>query len=366
MNEPFRLRYASQIVGLFLLAILLIVFLILLLRASRYFTAHDLYWIEMTQDEVAYLQRNADVMILGQRAGQVESIRYIEKSDKIRVNLNIDPRYSPDILIDSVVAVERKLGIGAPVLIIRRAAGREGAMIPLPPGSQIVSVQAEVDRLDKMAEEAAVVSDSARKIQMQMDPTLKSIEHAGNRFQDSLDTAVDPAMVKFRSASESFQETNQVVRPQTLQTLQAMQSATENLDHRITALTQKMEQLVENDMRQTLAGIDRSASDVGDSARTIKATSQDINQDVNETLLVLRAAATQVQQLASDTNELVRILRAEAEDLPGTTGKVNDTLDDTQDLVDEIRSHWLLRRYSKRPSSTTPISPSTLRGGTAR
>ena len=43
-----------------------------------------------------------------------------------------------------------------------------------------------------------------------------------------------------------------------------------------------------------------------------------------------------------------------------------DTVSDTQDLVGEIRSHPLLRRYSKQARPTPQISTSGVRGGSIR
>ncbi|MEZ6092361.1 MAG: tetratricopeptide repeat protein [Pirellulaceae bacterium] len=49
--------------------------------------------------------------------------------------------------------------------------------------------------------------------------------------------------------------------------------------------------------------------------------------------------------------------------MPGTVEQFNATVDDAQDLVGEIRSHPLLRRYSNRPSTTRQTSPSGIRAG---
>ncbi|TWT79905.1 hypothetical protein CA13_13130 [Planctomycetes bacterium CA13] len=369
MNEPYRLRYTNQIVGTFLMILLLflIVLAVLLLRASDYFVEKDQFWIETSQTDVDDLHRGADVYILGERAGLVESISYMDHTDKIRVDLGIDPDKSKDIFVDSVVMLERRYGLGTPMLVIRRAPTDVAwEPIPLPAGSQIEDFRGEADRLDQMAAEVESVSASVRRIQLKLDPTLSGIENAANRFQGSLNDSIDPTLATTREASESFLKSNEAIRPAAIDTMQTIREVTQNLEKRVETLTQKIEQLIESDMRNTLVDVRASTDDISQAAVTVNQSTETVTEDIAETLDALRVAAEQVQQLATETREVVRIVRKEANDLPGTTQRVNNTVDDTQDLVGEVRSHWLLRRYSKQPTATEQLSPSTIRGGSVR
>ncbi|TWU43922.1 hypothetical protein Q31b_14540 [Novipirellula aureliae] len=369
MNEPLRLRYTNQIVGVFLLILLLFVIglSVLLLQATDYFVEQDLYWIEIAQEDVDDLYKGADVMILGERAGAVDSIRYIDGSDRIRVNLRIDPTKSADIFTDSVVLLQRRFGLGNPILVIRRA-HRDGASEAqsLPAGSRLENFHGEDDRIDQMAREVATVSDSVRKIQQKLDPTLTGIEQSAKRFTSSLDDSVDPALASTRRASDSVRVTSEAVRPEVVDTMQTVRTATENLESRIETLTGKIEQLVEKDVRRTLADVRESTDDISEAAKGVNQSTETVSEDIAETLAALRVAAEQVQQLATETREVVRMVRKEANDLPGTTQRVNDTVSDTQELVGEVRSHWLLRRYRDQSTASEQLSPSSVRGGSAR
>jgi ABC-type transporter Mla subunit MlaD len=368
MNEPFRLRYTNQIVGAFLLLSLLflIVLSLLILRVNDYFVEMDVYWVKASQEQVSDLNKGAAVMILGERAGEVESIRYVEGTDQIRINLNIDPEMSSEIFQDSVVLLERKYGVGAPILVIRRRRPNGGALVPLPPGSQIVNFQGQADRVDQMAKEVESVSQSVRMIQEKLGPTLESIDTAAIRFRGSLETSVDPAFDRTGEAYDSFTETNETLRPDVLKTSEAIRSATKNLETRIETLTEKVEILVDQDMRSTLAEVRESSDDFSDAAKSVNRTSDDVNANVAKTLVDLREAIEQFRTLTDETREVIRIVRQEANDLPGTTASVKDTVSDTQDLVGEIRSHPLLRRYSKQARPTPQVSPSGVRGGSIR
>ncbi len=357
MNEPYRLRYTNQIVGVFLLVFLLFLFVLSLLvfRVSDRFGKKDRFWIRANESEIRDLHRGAEVIILGERAGEVRSIDYDEDQRSIRVELQIDREMSDQIFEDSIIRLERKFGVGAPVLMVRRGEPDVGPPRLLAPGSEIKNFQGESDRVDQLSREVEVIAESVRKIQQSAVPSLESVDAAADRFRGSLDDTVDPAFDRTREAFESFSQTNEEVR-----------LATSNLEARIDSLTRKIEALVEQDMRQTLGEVRQSSDDFSKAALSVNETSISVNQDVAQTLERMREAIDQVRILAEETRDVVQVVRREANDLPGTTARVNDTVNDTQELVGEIRSHWLLRRYSNQSTPSSQVSPSAIRGGPMR
>jgi len=368
MNEPYRLRYTNQIVGVFLMIVLLLVIalLVVLLHARNLLTEQDNYWIEISQAQVSDLNRGSEVMILGERAGMVEEVHYIEQSDQVRVNLSIDAQWSDQIFEDSFIDLEHKFGLGTPILVIRRGGSGDRPPVPLGPGNQLVNFRGEIDRVEQMSQELESASKSIRLIQQQLSPTLTDISSAANRFSGSLEKTVDPAFSQTIKASASLYQTSEEIRPETLETLQAIRAATKNLESRFETLTENVQKLVEKDMRETLVEVRESTDDISAAAKSVNQTSQDVNKDVADTLLTLRDAVDQVHKLAVDTQNLVRVLRREADDLPGTTARINNTANDAQELVGEIRSHWLLRRYTTHGKPTSQVSPSSIRPGAAR
>ncbi|MGB7327870.1 MAG: hypothetical protein WBD31_23545 [Rubripirellula sp.] len=368
MNQPFRLRYTNQIVGAFLLVLLLFLILLalLLLRASDYFAEKKTYWFEIGQEEVQDLHPGVDVVILGQRAGQVTGIDYVNGGDRVRVNLEIDANRGDQIFDNSVIVPARKYGVGTPVLNVRRGAEPETSPAPLPNGSRIATFRSEDDRIERMAREVETVSDSVRLIQQRMMPTLDSIETTSDHISESLDRSVNPSLDQARVASESFLKSNEQLRPEASETLRVIREATTQLQSQVGVLTAKIEKLLDEDLKSTLADVRQSSDEISTAAKTANTTTVEVGDGVADTMATLKQAAEQVAQLAEETRAIVRIVRREADDLPGTTARVNDTVSETQDLVGEIRDHWLLRRSSNRASSSEQISPSTVRGGFAR
>ena len=361
MNEPYRLRYTNQIVGIFLLLLMvfLIVLSLFLLRAGDLIVAKRHYWVEISQDDAANLRQGTGVMVLGELAGEVDGIRYIEGSNRIRVDLSIDASMSDEVFEDSELLLDRRYGLGAPVLILRRGAMTKEKSVPLESDSQILTFRGEADRVDQMATQVSDVSNSIQMIQQTLDAVA-------DRFERTLDESADPAFDTTARATNSFYKTNETLRPDILETSRAIRETSDVLESRITDLTEKVEQLVEKDMRETLVEVRESTDDFSNAAKSVNQTSEEVNQDIAQTLIEMRVAIEQVRMLAEEARGVVRIVRKEANELPGTTERLNNTIEDSQDLVGEVRSHWLLRRYSNKPGPTQPVSPSSVRGGSPR
>lgn len=363
MNEPYRLRYTNQIVGVFLLVLLLflIVLALLLLRAGDYFAERKTYWFEIPQEEVRDLHPGIEVMILGKRAGQIEDIQYVADSDRVRIELAIDEAFADQVFANSIIVPDRKYGVGAPILNLRRPSGKEVAQpsVPLPSGNQIATFRTQDDRIEQMAREVETVAASVRKIQEQLTPTLATIGKTSTGIDTSMSETITPAFKTANRAADSFFTTNEQLRPVADETMRVIRESTQALREQVGDLTAQVQALVNQELKQTLA-------DVSATAETVDKVSEDTSQNITETLQVLAKAAEQVRLLAEETRQVVRIVRAEADQLPGTTTRVNDTVSDTQDLVGEIRDHWLLRNSNRRPSGSSQVSPSSLRGGVAR
>lgn len=368
MNEPYRLRYANQLVGAFLLVVLLIgiVLTILLLRAGNYFVQQDRFWIEINQSELDGLRRGIEVTMLGQSVGEIESVQYVDSSNRVRVNLAIDSKYSNQIFESSVLVPDRKFGIGTPVLVFQRGENVDGPPKPLPPGSRIDAYRNQTDRIDQMARDVTSVSESVFQVQQKLDPAVDSVEQAASDFSQTIANSMNPAFNRIENASKEFEKTNQTLRPDAIKTLEAVRTATTDLQQRIATLTDKVQLLVEQDVKKTLSKVQQSTDQVNRTAMRVGQTADEANQEIADALSTVKKAADSVQKLAEETREVVRIVRGEANDLPGTTARVNDTVNETQDLVEEIRGHWLLNRTSKRGTSTVPLSPSGVRAGFGR
>lgn len=357
MNEVYRLRYTNQIVGAFLLVfiVLLLVLSFTVFRLGDRFGAKDRYWIETSESEVHELHPGTEVLILGKPVGEVLDLSYLDNGRGVRVDIQLNRQPYTVVYEDSVVRLERKFGVGTPVLVIRRDVSAGQSSRPLLANQRIQYFSSELDRVDQLTDQVKQITKSFQEIQLVAEPTLESVKTTGERLQGSLEQAIDPAFQKSQLASDSFLETNRRI-----------QETTQNLESQIEKFVNRADQILEQDLKTTLSAVQRSNVVIQDSANQVGSTSRTLNSQMVETLDLVRETSETVRQLALQTQSLIGVLNQEAEDLPGTTHRVNDTMSEAQQLVEEIRSHWLLRRYRQEKSPTPQLNPSTIRGGVSR
>ncbi|QEG00206.1 hypothetical protein Mal15_42760 [Stieleria maiorica] len=361
MNEPYRLRYVNQIVGVFLIVVFILSIVISVRFTSGLAVKKDLFYIHVPEDMAAQLRTGTEVIILGETVGQVDALDYVVDDDLVRVTLAINSKQSDQITTESEVTLDRKYGVGPAVVRIRRNRP-EGQTDPpkrLLPGQTITRIQEQDDQVDRMAGEIEAAGNS--------------IDNAARQLQKSLGESIDPAFRTTEETFESLRLTSDAIRPEAVQTLAQLRETTENLESELTRLARRVDQLVDGDIRTTIQRIQDSATAATDAAESVEtlaanidAKSDKANADVATTLATLRETARLIQRLTNETREIVTIVRGEAEELPGTTQRVNDTVEDTQELVGDIQDHWLLRRYRERKSPTQQLSPSAVRGGGVR
>lgn len=377
MNEPYRLRYTNQIVGVFLLVLLVLIAIVgfSVTRVGRLFVTPLRYYVQLSDKDAEDLTTDTEVVVLGKPIGSIESIQYIDYSDQIRITLAIDPLYRDLITTESILAVERKFGLGKTVIKIRRRHQKDSptdssvnpdnerpsvTATPLIPGATILQVEGKEDRLAQIANKVDTTGDS-------IDVAAKSVDR-------SFENSVNPAADRVKIASESVEKTSETVRPDTILTLEVIRQSTSRLESQVSDLTKALQQVVEVEMRRTLNSIENSARASERTAATIEQTSSTIGSntertqsDIAQTLELLRQSIVSIQSLTNESREVVRIVRGEANQLPGTTQRINETVSDTQDLVNEVQDHWLLSGRDRKDSRTPQLSPSsTIRSGGTR
>jgi len=357
MNEVYRLRYTNQIVGVFLLLflVLMIVLSFTVFRLGNRFGAKERFWIEASEEEVHELHPGTEVLILGKPVGEVLDLSYLEDGSGVRVDIQLTKQNAAMVFEDSIVRLERKFGVGTPVLVIRRDSRQLSSSKPLSSNQRIQSFSSDLDRVDQLSDQVGQITKSFQEIQEVAEPTLESMRVTGERLQGSLDEAIDPAFRRSQQASDSFLETNEQIRETTV-----------NLEGRMTELVERTEKMLDQDVRSTLSAIQRSNEVIEQAASQVGETSKTLDAEMIQTLSMVRETSEAIRQLATQTELLIEILNEEAEDLPGTTNRVNNTMSEAQQLVQEIRSHWLLRRYRQESSSTKQLDPSAIRGGFTR
>lgn len=362
-NEPYRLRYANQIVGVFLLMLLALVMVVavavtrdsgILVKPVKYTVA------SMTEKEASDLRTGTDVVILGKRIGEVSSLEYADAGDQVTIGLGIDPKYANLITTDSVFSLERRFGVGAVYVRIKRQASADRSEPrPLDPSIPIRLASGEVDRVEQIATDVSKASNSIGGIETKLTPTLESVQAASDQFRSSVKDSFAPAAEESKVAFNSIANTSEELRARTTE-----------LSQQLAELTLLISALAKQDVPSTLNALRESSSAAATASRSLAKTAENLdtktdktNADVAQTLKSMREALVQIQKLTTESRELVNSLRGTADELPDTVDGVNRTVDDTQDMVNEIRSHWLLRNVRMDSSGVRQVPPSSIRTG---
>ena len=190
---------------------------------------------------------------------------------------------------------------------------------------------------------------------------------------DSLAERFDPAAERTGRAFDAVEQLSAEARPELIATLKQIRLSTERVEEQFRQLSDRIDRLVDDEIREAVVQLRQSATaakgaaeNVGQTAGTVQQETQKSSEQIARTLETLRETAELIQQLTNETRQVVSIVRREAEELPGTTRRINETATDTQELVGDIQNHWLLRRSRGQRAPTNQVPPSSIRSGGVR
>lgn len=292
MKKPFKFRYVNEIVGAFVLLVLLLVMVAIV------FTGRAKGWFEPTYDIRAVfpeegtmgLRRGSEVRVLDTPAGMVEDIEPREDGVMEAV-FRVRGRFYQYIRADSTGVVKRTFGVAGDAYVeISRGRGA-----PLPEEGATIPVVQDTELLD---------------------------------------------------LAESLLEE---VRATTVPAIEQLQRLLE--EH--TALAADLRD-PEGDVQQLLASVNRVAQglEAGEGAAGKLLRDPAVADEVDEIVLHLQETMAEVKRILADvaesTKQLPRMtdrLAGELEDAPGLVYQSQATLQEAEVLLEGIQRHWLLRRY---------------------
>ena len=452
MSQPFRLRYANTIVGLFTIGVLVLIVVSGFYKFQQEFSTEPFY-MDLSQQQVGNLYEDAEVYMLGRKIGKIKSLRYIGRTSKVRMFLEIDSDAAEDITDDTEVVFDRKFKVGAPILRMRRPSvvndrsgdpgsnddtpslgdgklkaavasnrqknssgrtthgfqtvsfpmddnasttgggnavttvqngrklgggiidGRDEGVggdvgtdpaddVPVGEGRRLDGFVDEEDQLDKLEEEVERVSNAIESIRNKMVPTLDQLQRTGKTVDESFGRDIPKttkdirdASGKLGNASEDFGRASRGLNRATQTLTPKAEALIEQLDRSVRQLKTRVDRLLDQEVRQTIVAINQTAEKATEASEksgnaadqaaaaaiAVQQSTTQTNEQVDRTLRDLQQTSAEIRTLATETLKVVRVLQREANDLPGTTRRINDTAGDTQELVEQIQDHWLLR-----------------------
>ncbi|MBX3413939.1 MAG: MCE family protein [Pirellulales bacterium] len=323
MNKPYKLRYVNQLVGTFLLLVVLLVLL------GVFFVARTQSWFMGRHDLVAYLpesqldglQRGTPIIVLGRSIGEISSISYAPDGENLQVTLSINQAWRNQIFVDSQIRIRRRLaGAGEAYLEITRGPNHDIVATPSTPLA-IISEPGPTDDMAKITQMFVDARDSIRMAQESISSGFTKLEDTSAKLDDS---------------NAQLQDILRDVK---------------EFSPRLSPLADQYESMA-RDIRVT-----------NEEVRQSNVQLQSALTDVQQVTPKLEPLANQAQQLLSTSQDVMSALRAETESLPGTVDKFRADLDGAQEVIDGMKQNWLIRRYLEKPHPSSMIPPARVSPG---
>lgn len=301
-NKPFHFRYVNEIVGGFVLLvlILLIVAVVVAGRAQGWFEPVYRIPIDFPPQGSLDLQVGSPVQILGATVGKVEKIN-VDEDGFMTGLITVKGDFYQFVRTDSRVIVKKKFGVAGDAYIdITKGSGPD-----LPEGGGLVA--------SKDTDLNELMQELLNQVQSATVPLLDSIKRTADEYAG---LAAD-----MRSAEGPLQKM-----------LLNLESITRKID----------------------SGDGPAGKLVSDPemAKTIDAVVAQVQDAISQ----LQAIMADVKKATANLPSMATAVNGEVQDIPGTVALTKETIRETERLIEGIQRHWLLRKYIPQDASP-PLIP---------
>ncbi|MFH1039205.1 MAG: MlaD family protein [PVC group bacterium] len=304
MAQPFKFRYVNEIVGTFVLLVLIILLVGIFLagQSQQWFESVHRYTLIFPPEGSLGLQESSEVVILGAVVGSLEKLS-VDSDGNMTGRIAIKGDFFRFVREDSKVIVKKKFVLaGDSYIDITKGTGA-----PLPEGSSLTC-----------AKDTEITEFLEIEVEKVMEEVIPVIEQTRLAIEEYTRLAAD-----IRDPGGSLQ-----------QLLGNLNRITEGL----------------------AAGEGMAGAVLRDPGMT---------EDLKEIVRKLKEMTERLQVIADDAARTVHTfppmaetIAGEVEDVPGLVLQSRETLRETQRLIEALQRHWLIRGYVDRGegSSRIPVS----------
>lgn len=325
MAKPFKFRYVNEIVGSFVLFVvaLLVVGVVLIGHYQQWFTPVHTIRISFPTEGSLGLKKGSDVEILQNVVGRIESID-VDDQDNMTGQIRIKGNWIRFVRSDSKIKVGKRYGIAG------------DAFVTITKGT------------------GAQLDDDARLLVEKDTELLEIAQQLLNQVRE----ATIPLLGQVRLTAEEYGALASDMRSPDgplMKTMANVEGITANLRSAEGPLQKIMANLEAISMglrngEGTAGKLLRDPALVNEAKAIMKQVSESIAQ-VERILEDVKKTTAQLPPMAA------RVGR-ETDDLPGLVLQTQETLRQTQRLIEGIQQHWIIKSYIAQPQPTGLIPPS--------
>jgi phospholipid/cholesterol/gamma-HCH transport system substrate-binding protein len=313
MNKPFKFRYVREIVGSFMLLMILLLVggVILAGRAQGWFEPTLELRVHMPDEGLAGIHKGSPVMTLGTQVGVVDDV-HVNDDESLEVILSLKGDFIRFVRSDSVASIKKQFGVAGDSLIeLSRGVGAEieGDYLPLP--------------AQKNREIVELVEELVVQVQWAVMPLLEQVRAAAEQYTD-LGIDLQKSAI-------------------------SLQSLLAGLNDVATGL---------NEGEGTAGRLLKDASTV-EELNTLLQSANLVLTNLSAVVGDVKSVVTNVNLMVEDTQGVVKNIKRASTGVPAMMNQTESTLDDVQLLLEGLQRHWLLRKYIETPDVPTRILPSS-------
>ncbi len=302
--KPFKFRYVNEIVGGFVLLVLLIVVAGVFVagKSQEWFVPVHEIAINFPPQGSLGLQVGADVQIMGTSVGRITEISVDEDGFMTGV-MTVKGDFIRYVRTDSEVKAKKKFGVAGDSYI--EITKGDGPMLP-PDAAVVVTADTDITEL---------------------------IEEILNQFQEK----TFPVIESVKAALDEYR----------------------GLAEDLRAPDKELQMLLAN-LNAILAGL-REGEGAAGRLLSDQATAEQVSSlltQVNEILARVQDVLANVQAAADRLPAMAETVEGEVRQIPGTVIQTQDTLRETERLIEGIQRHWLIRRYVPHDQTASDMIPS--------
>ena len=292
MAKKFKFRYVNEIVGGFVILVVLLLLAGVLVagNAQHWFDPMHEIDLDFPPEGSMDLQKGAEVMLLGARVGSVQDI-LVDNDGNITGSIRVRGSFMRFMRADSVALVKKKMVVTGDAFIeLTRGTGAElpksDARIPCVKDTEILQM----------------LEDALNTLAMEAENTLR---------------LVNRAIEEYTMLAENMNEPEG------------------NLQQLLANLNGLM-----LDIRQ---GQGLPAKLLNDPAMAKDV--EDIVAQVQELMVKINAMASELQTVVAKLPPMADTMAGEVDNLPVVTGDAQALMRESTVLLDGLQKHWLLRKY---------------------
>jgi phospholipid/cholesterol/gamma-HCH transport system substrate-binding protein len=298
MAKLFKFRYVNEIVGTFVLLIvaLLVAGIIFAGHAQEWFTPIRRYNVDFPVEGSLGIQKGAAVEILGTTVGKVDKI-VVEEDGRMAGVVTVKGDFIRFVRTDSKAIVKKRFGVAGEAFIEIT----EGKADPLSPEFNLMA--------SKDTELTEMLEELLNQIRETTVPAITNIQHTVVEYGQlaaDLRSPTGPLMSLFAN------------------------------------------------LEKITAGLEKGEGSAGKILRDPQMANdlKGILDKVNESLDEVKRIVADVQRTTAQLPPMAQKVGSEMDDLPGLVLQTQETIRESERLIEGIQRHWLIRNYVPQPAAT--------------